>query len=457
MSSANRLDIRDKPKLVYILGDSFTGLDYERALISALGNYFEVLACTPFHYTYEGLTKDFQNVYLLDGGNLNGYDIAWVEREVQFGLGWLIKATRGLYPCMPRRMIQSQACHGLASFIPIVHKFRPDVLLMAQGLEPYKIAIYLYARKLGISTLFFGGGGYVSNGMLLYDNWINHLLEIEDDCDGRVQSHESTAVDMRLDKKVITYETQYLRPSIFHRISYYRLIHYWMYVSFNIRKALLDITRLPDRLFYASLPTKPEGQKYVLFAMNLPEDSTLQLRNYTFRDQVKVIESLLDFLPPQITLVVKGHPGRLNAPPMKTIRLLWRRNCILLNRNIPATDVMNDIDYVIVQASSVGIEAVQRRIPVGVIGYWELAQIPGMKTFDLTTPEGYYRLVDDILHRKELPDPNEVKKKLASIHYPGTFFPDSGRKIDTDFYLVSKSIYEKYIVLNCWKKPTSHL
>lgn len=127
------------------------------------------------------------------------------------------------------------------------------------------------------------------------------------------------------------------------------------------------------RLFAREIP-----QRFVFFPLHQPNDSNITVCNPMFFRQEWIVEYIARCLPPDVSLVVKPHPG-VPLPELPRLRqITGTDNVHFVRPEIKAAELIERSAAVVVVNSSVGLEAFARGKPVLVLGDFPLKGLRGV-------------------------------------------------------------------------------
>ena len=113
---------------------------------------------------------------------------------------------------------------------------------------------------------------------------------------------------------------------------------------------------------------------------------------------------------------------------------LWLTKVYFKN-NVPATDILDMVDYLIQITSSVGVEAMKKKLKIAYIGQWKIGEIAGVKRLNLNDSYDFWNfLANDHIGLKYDLD------RLEKISFKGNFHAKSNELID--YYEIAKSLKE---------------
>lgn len=117
------------------------------------------------------------------------------------------------------------------------------------------------------------------------------------------------------------------------------------------------------------------SDKNVLIPLHTDNDSQLTVRNRQYLDQSQFVSFVRDATPSCVQLVVKPHPHEMGLLPVNEIeRIAQLPNTCLLDRSIPATEVLPHVSCVAIINSSVGLDALIQGKRVLVVGNWNFPE-----------------------------------------------------------------------------------
>lgn len=115
---------------------------------------------------------------------------------------------------------------------------------------------------------------------------------------------------------------------------------------------------------------KGSNKKIFYFPLNVKAESELYVRNFILAEQATICWQLKKLLPQNAELVVKEHPGNSKSLGLFEMFKLWWNGVFIADSSTPSSTILERCDGVVAVSSTVLIEAVQRNIPILVLGAW---------------------------------------------------------------------------------------
>lgn len=129
-----------------------------------------------------------------------------------------------------------------------------------------------------------------------------------------------------------------------------------------------------SRLFFSknwkSLSAIASKKKIFYFPLNVKAESELYVRNFVFAEQVMICKQIKKLLPENSILLIKEHPGYSKSLGLLDLMTLAMKGIVIADSRIPSSRILKVSSGVIGVSSTVLIEAIQKNIPVLVMGAW---------------------------------------------------------------------------------------
>lgn len=190
-----------------------------------------------------------------------------------------------------------------------------------------------------------------------------------------------------------------------------------------LKRMLLEKYFHAIKIFAPKVDFAPSG-KYVLFPIHYrPEASTSVLARY-YENDYEIIKNIAFSLPHNTFLVVKEHRSNIGNNTQSFYKRIKRLpNTILLSPEYPLKANIDKFDSVITLSSTVGYEALQKSVPVGVLGDVFYQNYPGSTIID--SPQALFEYIQGI-QKNEPKDNPEINKLYLKMCFPGnTNYMDS--------------------------------
>jgi len=144
----------------------------------------------------------------------------------------------------------------------------------------------------------------------------------------------------------------------------------------------------------AALPECLATTPWVLYAMQMQPESSIDVWGYPWNDQVSLIQNAADALTKgEAKLVVKLNPSAKYELNMELCNLAQTHpNIVPLSLSCPMEDIFIHAHAILSVVGTVLIEAIMAGKPVGVLGEHEYARLPGVTA--LAAPSEITRLIN---------------------------------------------------------------
>lgn len=294
-----------------------------------------------------------------------------------------------------------------AGFEKVLDEFRPDVVVMLNGLFMEERVSWAAARKRGIHCVFFERGRDAETIFLSHDVPAPHY---------EVGARWAAVKDRPLTPA----QREAVHCAMARRARGEKVVEtYW-------KAAESDLREIRNRL---RLP--PDAVPAVAFP-NIVWDTTMLDRETAFSDMFDWLRQTVEIFSglPEHFLVVRTHPAETQLPGRRSVeradeRLRREFNPLPTNVRLVAPDepldsyaLMSMTRLGLVYASTVGVELAVRGVPVIVGGKAHYAG-KGF-TYDIAAKEDYPRLAAELLEgRRPLPRDRQIE---AAERYAHLFF-----------------------------------
>lgn len=201
--------------------------------------------------------------------------------------------------------------------IKIFDEFKPDLILFSKSVEvPEGILLYDLAKKRNIlcaipHSLRFLGGSFFSQS------------PFEREFDFLKKNDFKGFIDYNISSLPMLYETPLPKPLIIHSLlkrlkRFYKLLSKKPY-NFTLMVVKIRLSnsffknrkfrKFRSRLIYKSYSIHPDySQKYIYYPLHVTPETSINIPNPFFIDQLRAIDKIRYNLPPNYMLYIKEHP-----------------------------------------------------------------------------------------------------------------------------------------------------
>jgi hypothetical protein len=335
-------------------------------------------------------------------------ELAWVELLV---LPMMNKAYPGI-TFLERQQIFIQF---VRYWLGVLEKFKPDMIFFnTTPHAPLYFTLYGISKSLNIKTIMFDltwvaeritwMNDFREGSILLRDSYLElrkRELKIEDlplDIREHYERHLDPSVDTtpkyfttgisagRLPKKIARKINNIFQSFLNPKIFFEKLRRFFIYLPYTIKKNSYYLRHnLPRE--YNSLQVVPDlNRKFVYVPLHYQPECTTNPIGEIFQDQIFLIETLSDSLPPDWVIYVKEHPGQWPIYGIEfsedRYRSYYKRiasipKVFLIPIEIPSLRLISKAQTVATVSGTAGWESILRGKPALVFGHAWYQFAPG--------------------------------------------------------------------------------
>lgn len=413
-------------KLLYISSDSDVSEQFLGSLSSNLAIFFDLHILVVTEYNKNLCEKLGVKTIYIDQQK-NSTDFKEVEKKFNINLIELCRPYASIYGIKPSSYFNI-AANTLIALNDLIKDF--DFIFSGNGPEPHHCAAEFIAIKNNIPRVYHGESSLDKDHLFFFSSLMNDIKIFNN-------RHFKLKKSQSVDPKIISYHTSGKVPKrkFFEKFRQMSLLDIHRSLNIRIRFLLNLISQIIFNIFAKNKFIKSNESKYIFFPLHVIEDSQILLRNFDLRKQDQIIERILNILPDGYKLVVKAHPGMQGNWPYGLLKFILNKKIIYIKNNVPATDILDMVDYLIQITSSVGVEAMKKKLKIAYIGQWKIGEIAGVKRLNLNDSYDFWNfLANDHIGLKYDLD------RLEKISFKGNFHAKSNELID--YYEIAKSLKE---------------
>lgn len=263
---------------------------------------------------------------------------------------------------IPIQQLQLQALAYIDIFTNQFEKFKPDYLItigdtrlsieIAIAIAKKKNIKVFYIEQGPFKTTFFDNIGVNANISIRQKTFSDNALEkenIETLSKSNIKSYRRSPFYRGIDILLMTFfeKTNIYPPDLkFTDVNSYQ------------RKSLNKTT--------TNFLSK-KHQNIALLILQVPLDVNMIKHSPHFKSHFEIVKAVFNNLPPEMTLVIREHPLYINKYNKELYNFI-AKNDIVVENNIPINTALENSDVVIVNNSTVGIEAIAKYKTVVVLG-----------------------------------------------------------------------------------------
>lgn len=297
------------------------------------------------------LVQREKKYYLKALSNSNTYKTIIYDDYINFHLG--------LDNTIAKQHLQLQALAYIDIFEATFNNYKPDVLLtigdsrlcfeMAIAIaKSKKIKVY-YLEQGPFNTTFFDDKG-VNNNLSAATNFY---------CDNTIKNDTKC---FQLNQKTIKYNRSYLYRGLDILLKFI-FENTYLYPP-DIKKTDIYSYKKKSAVQKASFKS---SKNELLLILQIPADVNMIYHSPYFKTHLEIIAYTYNNLPEGFNLVIREHPLYVNKYDKKIYDFVKQHN-INIENNIPLVKALTKSSCVVVNNSTVGIEAIVRNKPVIVLG-----------------------------------------------------------------------------------------
>jgi capsular polysaccharide export protein len=254
------------------------------------------------------------------------------------------------------------------AYIEIISKYltkqMPDTLILSGDTRMCTEIFDFFAKKLQIKTFYFEQGPF---GTTIFDT---------KGVNGNASIRDIRLEDLKLEDDILSHQkvTSFLnrkKQKKHRRNPIYRAADYGFDFVFNkLKLSPLDtkIIKQPknDSKGYEGLKVNNLKPNTFLLVLQVPQDANMTHHSPFFENHFSIVKDVFNALPPSFELVVREHPLYKNRYE-KALYIFIKNKSISLDNGSLDNSIEN-ARVVVVNNSTVGIEAIAKYKPVVVLG-----------------------------------------------------------------------------------------
>ena len=254
------------------------------------------------------------------------------------------------------------------SYIDIIEKifknYNPDILILSGDSRMSIEILDIKAKEFGIKTYYFEQGPFgttifdtkgVNANASIRNKKIENNLSIEDMRDSIDKFHQRKKIE-KYKRNPIYRGSDYIYQFLFTKVGL-------LPIDIKMQKEVKIIT---DEYLKLSKNIYIEEQKVFLLILQVPYDVNMVYHSPFYKNHYEIVQDVYNNLPTNSQLLVREHP-LYKGKYEKELYSFMSENKISLDTN-NLYDSIDSADVIIVNNSTVGIEAISRLKPVIVLG-----------------------------------------------------------------------------------------
>ena len=290
--------------------------------------------------------KKYYQSIIKDGNTYQGINY---NEFIQFHLG--------LNKNISKTDLQYQSLAYIDFFNNFFESQKPDFLIsISDSRMCVEIAVAL-ARQKGVKVFYIEQGPF--NTTFFDDQGVNANLSIR----------KNSSVENTIPSK----SNDISKPVKYSRSPFYRGFDILFMKLFEKTKLYPPDLKYTDINTYRKRTSRPKplfdikNLDYVLFALQIPLDVNMIYHSPIYNSHLEIIKDLSENLPTSLKLVVREHPLYIGKYDKEVYSYIEDHNIIIDNFS-PLDDALENATIVVVNNSTVGIEAIFKYKPVVVLG-----------------------------------------------------------------------------------------
>lgn len=257
-----------------------------------------------------------------------------------------------------RRVGKYTDIYGLLAKISVVDdifsELKPDHIIISGDARVTARIFMAAAKRRGCTVSFFEQGPW---GTTFCDKkGVNAFLSTP----GILENNRN---DIRIDESIIRQHKEG-RGKVFRSMDYLvSLFPFWP----EEYKSRIPLGRVSFSRKYKNLEKEKKDRREILFAMQVPDDANFVLHS-DFFDFESIVRVILCAMSDDMVLAVREHPKYSGAYGKGLYKLIDSSSNAYLQKDLTADEALSRCHVVITINSMMGLEALQRRIPVFILG-----------------------------------------------------------------------------------------
>lgn len=171
------------------------------------------------------------------------------------------------------------------------------------------------------------------------------------------------------------------RPQKYKRYPFYRGIDYllnFIFIKFQFGPKEIIEKRTSPKPNTPVHATNTYNTPPVVFATQVPEDANMILHSPNFSSHSEILKFLINTLDDSNPLVIREHPLYKGRYEPEFYDLINKNKHVYIDNKTPLNSILQNSKLVVVNNSTVGIEALSLKKPVLVTGESYYDQVPGV-------------------------------------------------------------------------------
>lgn len=274
----------------------------------------------------------------------------------------LIKFHQRLVPSINAKDLQIQALSYIDLYRNLFQNHEPNYILVVGDSRLSVEVCVAVAKKFNIKVYYLEQGPF--NTTIFDNKGVNANLNF--------RSHFEQ-LELK-SKEAISLKWIHNSNNKYKRSPFYRLFDFFIetlkgkQASFPPDLIQTDVTNLRNKLTKQKKPRiKFEGKKVFLLIFQVPIDVNMIYHSPHFSSHLEILKSVHKNLPKDCMLVVREHPVYMGLYESEIYNYI-NKNAIIIDNHRPLNEALKQADVVIVNNSTVGIEAISHYKKLVVLG-----------------------------------------------------------------------------------------
>ncbi|MEZ8379131.1 hypothetical protein AB6C48_09885 [Vibrio splendidus] len=246
----------------------------------------------------------------------------------------------------------NKARQYVSLFMKLILVDKPDLAIISGDERLQSKALKYVVEKMGVKHVFFEQGPF--NTTILDRNGVNA------NCSFRKENKES-AIDIhfeeRINSKPLKWKYNYI----------YRMVDFICINCLNEFKELEKIKIGNLSKAKSRLNLEKAASKSILLVLQVPEDANLRCHSPYFSNHYEIVKKLSSCLPVNYELIVREHPNYIGKYEERLYDFIDEFN-IKIDNETQLNLALKDSELIIVNNSTVGLEAMAYERPLIVLG-----------------------------------------------------------------------------------------
>lgn len=352
-----------------------------------------------YHFLEQRLKERYPNSYILQlclypsavqyckANQLRHIDLAQEVRtmptEVDVDLTEFLRYHYKIMPEYKKQIDQAgaQYYHYFSSFFD---KNDVEVIVCIGDERMFASIPSYFAKKKGVKVLYFEPGPFAT--MIFDAQGVNCKMEVSN-----IPTQEIEKVSVEDELLAEFYNTSNTKVKFYDKdkFAYFRKIKDVLYsVPPKLMKKYIPVELQTGEYFFESLiylrkrllPKKKKASnkeygKYIFFALQVPMDVQMVIHSPLYSEFYTLLKDIYESIPEGYNLVVREHPMNIGRYDQKLYQFIENHDRIYLDNDTPIDKLIINSEIVVINNSTVGVEALKYGKTVVTLGKTYYSQV----------------------------------------------------------------------------------